>query len=247
MKYYSLNEDFSSVERRLRGNQLAENYLIKAKRITTFISQFPYIRCVLISGSLSKNFMDKKSDIDYFIITAPNRLWIARLFFVLTQKFIFFNNTKYLCFNYMIDTEALELADKSIFTATEIATVIPTFGGEMYLKFLKKNQWIRQNYPNYPVHDVTQIPQNNTWIKRFLEICFNNCLGEWVDNFLMKTTERRWKKKHEATMFGNNGENLLISRHIAKAHFSGNYEKISNQYKQKISDYERKSGIILND
>ena len=247
MKYYSLNNDFSSVERRIGGNKLAENYLIKAKLITNFISQFPYIRCVLISGSLSKNYMDKNSDIDYFIITAPNRLWIARLFFILTQKIIFFNNTKYLCFNYMIDTNAIELKDKSLFTATEIATVIPMYGGKYYLKFLRENQWIRQHYPNYPVHDVGNIPENNSWIKRLIEKCLNNQLGEWLDIYLMKTTEKRWQKNHEAKMFGKQGENLLINRHVAKAHFGGNFERILNLYEQKLKDFENKFGINLNE
>ncbi|WP_341225361.1 hypothetical protein [uncultured Arcticibacterium sp.] len=238
-RYYSLNDSISLVERRLKGNKLCEFYFRKAQRITSFICKFPYVRSVMISGSLSKNYMDDRSDIDYFIITAPNRLWIARLFFFLTQKIIYLNNTKFLCFNYMIDTNALELRDKSIFTATEIATVIPTYGGEYYQDFKAKNRWIQEYYPNYPTHDISNLKVSKSWIKKVLEKCLNNSFGDWLDNFLMKKTEKRWRKIHKAEMFGINGENLVINRHVAKAHFGGNYQRILNHYQGKISDLEK--------
>src|SRR5688572_5712015 len=66
---YTVNDQVDVFERRLKGNTEAVRYLRLAKKLSLFISLFPFVRGVMISGSLSKGFMDGKSDIDYFIVT----------------------------------------------------------------------------------------------------------------------------------------------------------------------------------
>ena len=67
----------------------------------------PYVRGVFISGQLSRYIADQKSDIDYFIVTEPERLWIVRTLFVLFRRTFLLNNRKYFCTNYYVTTEKL--------------------------------------------------------------------------------------------------------------------------------------------
>jgi hypothetical protein len=67
---YSIQSNESNIQRRLAGNKEAEKCLGIANEKATLISKFPFVRAVLASGSLSKGYMDEKSDIDFFIITA---------------------------------------------------------------------------------------------------------------------------------------------------------------------------------
>ena len=91
--FYSIQNNFSLVERRFKGNALAESMLKKAQAGAKLLSKFPYVKAVTISGSLSKNFADDSTDIDYFIITEKNRLWLSRSFLHLFKKITFlFNN-----------------------------------------------------------------------------------------------------------------------------------------------------------
>src|SRR5690606_24695517 len=76
--FFSLQNQKELVTRRLNGNHKAQWFLKKAKKWSNFIGSFPFVRGVFISGSLSKNFMTADSDVDYFIITKPGRLWLAR-------------------------------------------------------------------------------------------------------------------------------------------------------------------------
>jgi hypothetical protein len=244
MKYYSLNEDSSLVEYRLRGNELAAKYMKIAKWVVFFISQFPFVRSVLISGSLSKEFMNPESDIDFFIITAPNRLWIARLFFVLTQKIIFLNSHKYLCFNYMIDTDHLELKEKNLFIAIEATTTIPMYGVKYYEQFLKENEWTKAFFPNFPRRETHNVSNRETWLKKGLEFLFNNRFGEWLDVWLMAKTEKRWQKRHNIKMKDMTGTGLFLKRYTAKSHTGGNYSKIMTKYDQKILEFEEKIKLI---
>ncbi len=57
-------------------NRLAEIRLKDAKKYARVIANFPFIQAVFISGSLSKHVMKPNSDIDFFIITKPDRLWL---------------------------------------------------------------------------------------------------------------------------------------------------------------------------
>src|SRR5262245_55354584 len=79
-EFYILKNEFSLVERRVKGNKYAIKRLKQAKKISAILVHFPFVRGIGISGSLSKNFAYEGSDLDFFIITAKDRLWIARSF-----------------------------------------------------------------------------------------------------------------------------------------------------------------------
>ena len=67
-KFYALRSESDNFKLRSERNIRAEKYLKLARFISRFIGNFPFVRAVFISGSLSKMSMDKDSDIDYFII-----------------------------------------------------------------------------------------------------------------------------------------------------------------------------------
>src|SRR5687768_11281944 len=61
--YYLPHDGFQNIRRRKEGQNLSEKYWEKALSQARFISRFPFVRGVLISGSLSKGYMDENSDI----------------------------------------------------------------------------------------------------------------------------------------------------------------------------------------
>ena len=127
--FYSLRNDPLLTERRLKGNRHADELLRIADRISRFLYQFPYVKGIGISGSLSKHYEDEDADIDYFIITSSNRLWIARTLMHLFKKWSFIRGRQHwYCMNYFVDEEALEIEEKNIFTATELITLLPACG-----------------------------------------------------------------------------------------------------------------------
>src|SRR5207253_11478070 len=115
-----------------------------AAMMTHIIKRFPFVRAVMITGSLSKNSSDKRSDLDFMIITEPKRLWIARTILMLFKKIFLFNSYKYFCLNYYITSDNLEIEEKNIFTATEIAYVKATYNTRLMEDFIKANMWIKQ-------------------------------------------------------------------------------------------------------
>ena len=89
--FFSLQNNLSLETRRLKGNLLAKKYKSIAIQKAKLIARFPFVQGVMISGSLSKGYADDQSDIDFFIITKPGRLWIARTLLVLYKRIFLFN------------------------------------------------------------------------------------------------------------------------------------------------------------
>jgi len=114
--YYLLNPDYNRVIRRVEGNGRAKGKMKIAKWFANFISLFPFVRAVFLSGSISKGYLDKEADIDYFIITKQNRLWLSRFLLVLFKKIFLLNSYKYFCINYFISEDNLEIEEKNIYT-----------------------------------------------------------------------------------------------------------------------------------
>jgi len=165
-KFYSLKNDYALVVRRYNGNRKAAELIKIAHRISAWLIKFPYVRGIAISGSLSKNFADDQSDIDLFIITAPNRLWIARSLMHAFKKLTYLvNKQDYFCMNYYIDEEQLEIAEKTIYTAIEVVTLIPLQGDTQFEQFYTANAWTRDYLPNKIMRVSSARPLKNTLLK----------------------------------------------------------------------------------
>lgn len=244
-EYYSIQNKSLLVKQRIDGNTCALKFMKKARRISKLMGYFPFVRSVMLSGSLSKMYMDDTSDIDYFIITEPNRLWIARFFFVFFHKTVFLNRTKFFCYNYIITTDHLVISKQNIYTAAEIVSLIPTYGSAGYQHFLEANSWTKFFFPNSSIPIVENIQEENGWIKRLLEKLFSGSLGEKLDIYLMNHTERRWRKKQPARMFADPEAFLSLKRYTAKGHTQDHYPRILKTYENNMQNFETKHGFSL--
>src|SRR5690242_15939030 len=146
--FYALRNDFTLAARRIEANSHARHALKVAFRTSRLLFHFPFVRAVCISGSLSKNCSGEKSDIDYFIITRAERLWIARTFMHLFKKITFLTGKQHwYCMNYYVDELALQIREKNVYTAMEIITLLPMQGADVVENFLAANQWTKSYFP----------------------------------------------------------------------------------------------------
>ena len=197
-EFFQLTEDEKYVSRRREGNELAIKRLKTAIKVSGLISRFPFIRGILLSGSISKGFMEEDSDIDYFVITHPNRVWFSRLMLMLFKKLFLLNSKKIFCINYFVDSKNMEIEEKNIFTATEIVTLLPTFGKEIYEEFYEKNIWVKQFYPNYPKRETDKvIDRKNGIIKSLLEKILANKFGDKIDDFALALFDKFNRTKYK--------------------------------------------------
>lgn len=242
-EFYLLYNDGVLVQRRREGNQRAAQLLPKAMKIGRFLSGFPYVRGIGISGSLSKMYADEKTDIDFFIITKANRLWIARTFMHLFKKLTFLTGQQhYYCMNYYLGENALKLDEQNIYTAIETVTLLPVSGKAMQ-DFFAANDWVNKWFAEHNTdHSKETGKSGRSWLKRAIEWVLNNKAGNSLDNYLMRITTRRWQKKKQRGARNEEGKimDLVTGKHFARSNPGRFSEKLLSIYNEKINELKRR-------
>lgn len=226
--FYSLEENpLWSVER-LVGNNRAEKLLYQSLKYVKKISSCPFVVSIAISGSLSKYYAAQEADIDYFIITKKNRLWIARTLLHFYKKFTFIGgNEHYYCMNYFIDESALEIDQKNIYSAIETVTLIPSYNNELISELKMKNTWVKEFLPNESYTEDLRflLPKKKCWVKQFFEAFINLIGAVGINSFLMDATDRKWRRKWRKTGYPmeNYDQAFYTTLNISKNH-PANYQ-----------------------
>lgn len=233
--YFSIQTSVENlVKLRKEKEELAKAYVQKLPFYTKLIRSFPFVRGISISGSLSKGVMYEKGDIDYFIITKKNRLWICRSLLILFKKVFLLNSRKYFCVNYFVDEDNTQIIDRNIFTAVEVSHLIPVYNESVVQAMKDKNPWIRDFFPHYSAHHFFPPLKGNGLLKKALEGIFSGQFAERLDLWLMKITYRRWSKKFSSF----NAEKLELTmrsnRGISKHHPSDYQTKVLASYQQRL-------------
>ncbi|MGC4100705.1 MAG: nucleotidyltransferase domain-containing protein [Ferruginibacter sp.] len=239
--FYSLHYDYALQQKRNKANQLAAEQMKLAVKIAAFLSRFPYVKGIGVSGSLSKNVATEYSDIDFFIVTASNRLWIARTAMHLYKKLTFLTGRqRWFCMNYYVDEAELEIPEKNIFTAIEIITLLPMQGNRSLTDFRNNNNWTRIFFPAHKANSNSVPEIQKGMLVRFLERSLNNKLGDRIDKWLMRLTDSRWKKKALQQRLDDKGSNMGMSvgRHFSKPDPKNFQQKILSQYQLKMQEIE---------
>jgi hypothetical protein len=248
-QYYSCKNDPQLVERRKQGNRMAIKQLKNAMRVSRVLSWFPYVRGVGISGSLSKNIAYKGSDLDFFIITAANRLWIARSIQHLCIKpFGWLGLRRWCCLNYYIDEQSLEIGEHNIFTAVEVATLLPAQGKGIFHSFFSANQWIYSYLPNGSFRETPAKEPAMPWLKKGVERLLNSKLGDRLDNRMMQFFTRRWKKLLERGLATNTGfvlGSMITDKHYCKPIPNHFQQKILSRFQENVTAIKAKYTLVM--
>lgn len=245
--FYLMENDETLIKRRLEGNKMAKNIYQKALKVSRLISKFPYVECVGISGSLSKGYYDDDGDIDFFIITSPKRLWIARTFLILYKKLFLLNSRKYFCVNYFISSNALEIEEKNIFTATELTTLLPMFGNGSFHKFYDENKWVENYLPNKGVTDglskLTRV--NKPLLTKITEYFLDSKIGDWLDAVFLRITYHKWKIKFNHLEERQFNVAMKSTKNISKHHPLNFQRKVIDRLNSRYDELRKNHNIHI--
>ena len=227
---YLISNTIEKIDRKLKGKIEAEKRIKRAKLIAKLINFFPFVRSVSISGSLSKMYADKNSDIDFFITTNNSNLWTCRTMLHILKKISFLFNLQHsFCMNYFISNKNLIIEEQNYFTAVELSTLIPLYGKQDYIQLMKANNWIHDILPNYVQQDTQAKPISRNLVKRLLEFIFSS---QKLNLFLLNYTNKTWKKKWKKKGYDMKDYDLAFKtkRYVSKNH-PKNYQKLVLKYK----------------
>lgn len=209
------------------------------------LSHIPFLRGLLISGSLSKGTQDVDGDIDFLVLTAANRLWTARFFASFLLRTISTAKIKRYCVNYWLAENQLCVGDHTLFTATEIAFLKPVMNGNLCRAFFRQNQWVKNFYPNWRLPEGPNSTSQRSLRQRALEWLLSGFLGDLFESKVRSVLMKRYKRKIGWDQLDHNSTDARLSPCEIKAHSKERNKEYRKRYDERVDALESELGIQL--
>lgn len=192
-----LNGKDGSTLKRLMRKRISKRKLRKAKKAAEILSLLPMVKMIAVTGALAMNNANEDSDIDFLMITKKGSLWTTRFLAIILLKAFGIPRRKYgdqrtkdrLCLNIWLDESDLVWSKNSrdIFTSHEISQIIPLINKDQaYERFLSKNSWIADYWPNATSAKAGKEKERNKIEKRGFATKLMEPLARKVQYWYMK-------------------------------------------------------------
>jgi hypothetical protein len=229
--YFALRGREEIVGTRKRRAEVASRLWPKAARYGRLIASLPFVRMVAVTGSLAMSNADDGKDIDYLIITAPKHLWTCRALALLVTRLAKLEGVN-LCPNYLVTTNALELEERSLYVAHELAQMIPLFGMKIYGEMRRLNGWMTDYLPNSlmvpEMPERVKLMQKRPLIQKVLEILLRLPFVTWFEKWEMGRKIARLTREQSSS------SESYFSADVCKGHIDKHGQKTEHAIKDKL-------------
>ena len=230
--YFTLPGREKIVEMRKRRADLAARLWPKAARYGQMIASLPFVRMVAVTGSLAMNNADEDTDVDYMIVTTPDRLWTCRALSLLVARLAKLERIR-LCPNYLVTTNVLELEERSLYVAHELAQMVLLSGMETYSELRRLNAWTHEYLPN--AFEEPELPpgvtqaKGQSLIQRALEIVLSLPFGNWLERWEMNRKIRRLTREQSSSF------ESYFSADVCKGHIDRHGENVVTAFAVRLA------------
>lgn len=232
--YFLSGKDQLVLERKFRKKESAYK-IKKAKWIASLLSHVPTIRYIALSGSLAQQNARQDDDIDLFIITRRNTVWITRLAILAIlittgqkRKKNVVKAPNKICPNMILSEDAICLPEnaRSLYTARELLQLKTLFAsGITQEDLLSRNQWVKNLFPNTKMYQVKHTSTTTHKIEKFINL-FDNLAFYLQRKYMGKIT------------------NETVKKNLAKFHPRKTGEYIMHLYTIRLKSYEDYKNIL---
>lgn len=205
----------------------------QAKHFGGLIAAIPFVRMVSITGSLAmNNVSSSQDDIDLLIVTARNRVWLARGLAILIVRLARRLGVE-ICPNYVIAEHRLELGGPNLFTAHEMAQLVPLHGLDVYYRLLERNAWLTRFLPNASPRQAN-VRETGTAVRlgqRVLEAALDGRLGDAVE---------RWERERKIPRLRQvadeqDGSGAIYTPDLCKGHADDHAASVYQRYLTRLA------------
>lgn len=253
--YYFLSGREKIVEDRRRKFLISEQKLKIARRAIRIIKSVPFLRAVFVCNTTASEQANDDSDVDLFIVTEKNRIWITRFFITLLLELFRLRRVgkrvkNKVCLSFYVTVENLDLAkwrvaDEDVHFAYWLNQMLPVFDSDnYYLKFLQANSWVKSYLPNLDSNQVSsyllKIPEfgfGKMW-KKTWEKMWRGKYGDMINNQAKQMQLAKMKLAGKPIDRGED-KGVVISDGVLKFHEKDTRIEYRNKWLQKIYDFEK--------
>jgi hypothetical protein len=232
-RYFTLAGRENAVGIRRARAALAAEYWRRALRYGHEMSRLPFVRMVAVTGALAMdNVAD--GDIDFLIVTEPGRLWLCRAMVVSLVRFAGLKGTE-LCPNYFLSERALVLTERNLFTAHELAQMVPLAGLHTYEQLRCLNRWTDTFLPNAAgaPRRITAVEQTPGPTRRIVEGTLRSRICAPLEHWEMKRKIRKLGTR------GNGHVEAAFGPDWCKGHFGDHGHVTLSRYEARLQALEQ--------
>lgn len=232
--YYFLPGREELIEIRRQRLQVSEHKLKIARRAVRIVRSVPFLKAIFVCNTVGSEQATEDSDIDFFIVTEKNRIWITRLWVTFLLGLFRLRRVgdrikDKICLSFYVTADNLNLAnlrvvDDDIHFAYWINQMLPIFDPEnFYAKFLQANSWTKKYLPNVKSEKITsyifpisESKLGKAW-KRAWEKMWTGAYGDLINGEAKKIQISKMKFSGKKIDRGED-KGVVISDQILKFH-----------------------------
>lgn len=209
-KFYCLQNRIQVINKRIKKEKTSREKLKIAREVASILFKIPSVKLIGISGNLSMNNAGESDDIDLFIITKKNTIWITRFFVILILSILGKRRKRKqkevknkICINMFMDEESLFLPQekRNLYIAHEVVQMMPLFDREnTYYKYIVENDWVRE-YLSNSINVRALRDKGIKKEKKLLDILTSQYLSIFISalEYLTKRIQLWFINKHKTT------------------------------------------------
>ena len=226
--YWSLRDHPDLAQTRLDREIFSGRLWRRAIIYSRWVSNMPFVRMVAVTGALSMHNAGPVSDIDLLVVAQAGRVWLCRRALILCVRIArLFGDD--LCPNYVVAENNLELDQRDLYTAHELAQMVPMSGLSVYRAMLKANEWAAAYLPAaFGTLDLPIRHQRPRAMQRPLELL----LGLRPFDVLERWELRRMQAKLRPAL-GSAAE-VVCSPEQCKGHTGLHRQSVLERYEQRL-------------
>jgi hypothetical protein len=204
-----------------------------ARRYGQIMATLPFVRMVAVTGSLAmNNAASFHDDIDYMLAARRERVWLARGTAIALVRWARARGV-HLCPNYVMAEHFLDMGEPNLFTAHELAQMVPLSGPNVYRQVLRRNSWVASYLPNALSAEPVLLQYD--WLTRSGQRATEALLGGRLGDALERR-ERGTKiprLREEAAQRGGTGAVFLPD--LCKGHMDDHAATVHRLYEARLA------------
>jgi hypothetical protein len=215
------------VETRTRRAEASRRLMRRGFFYGRLIARLPFVRMVAVTGSLAVDNAEDGDDVDYLVVTAPGRVWLARALTIAVVRLASLRGLT-LCPNYLLSETALALPERDVYTARELLQMRPVAGHAVYSRMLAANAWCADLLPSWRP-DAAEQDERPGLLKRLGEAVLGGRLGDALERWFLRRKGRELRARA-----GANGE-TAFNEDICKGHFDAHRARLEAELALRMS------------
>jgi len=223
------------IDLRIQRDQASRKLWPLARDYGRALGRLPFVRMVAMTGALAmRNAAADDDDLDYVLVTAPGRVWLARAFAIVLVR-LAKRRGVVVCPNYLLAESALAQDKHDLFVAHEVTQMVPIHGDAIYNLMRAQNDWVSSFLPNAnnPYYSEGDSSAQKSWLKQAGEFLLGGRIGDALEHW----EYRRKLRRFAGDMLTPHSAAKLDDQHV-KGHFKDHGHPVMQRYDERLRAYD---------